>query len=37
MIKIILGNVGSGKTALAVREMFVNKLNSADNSKDDYQ
>ena len=27
MIKIILGNVGSGKTALAVREMFVNKLN----------
>lgn len=26
MIKIILGNVGSGKTALAVREMALNKL-----------
>lgn len=26
MIKIILGNVGSGKTALAVREMSVNKF-----------
>jgi len=26
VIKIILGNVGSGKTALAVREMFINKF-----------
>jgi len=25
MIKIILGNVGSGKTALAVRDMYMNK------------
>lgn len=26
MIKIILGNVGSGKTAFAVREMYLNQL-----------
>lgn len=26
MIKIILGNVGSGKTALAVRDMYINKF-----------
>jgi len=27
LIKLILGNVGSGKTALAVREMYHNKFN----------
>ena len=26
MIKLILGNVGSGKTALAVRDMYHNRL-----------
>lgn len=26
MIKLILGNIGSGKTAYAVREMYLNKL-----------